>query len=194
MTASRTYCPTCAEYAIDTGERRCAWCDTTLERRDKQNRRVYKVRVDRKLSRRHVKLAYEAYQSGHSLRGIAAKIYEDAGYASVKSCANALHKAFVREGWPLRGRVAAVVKVSTTHGHASRDNKAEYKRWRRRQDPEKMRPCAGVKTTYPNKDRPCRRFAQDGGDFCFNHDPERRDEVLATAANARKSLGHEVCG
>lgn len=193
IATARVYCPTCAEYAIDTGATRCAWCDSILERRDEQKRRAYKRRTDAKLTERHVKMAYAAYQQGHSLRAIAKRIYEDAGYSSFKSCANALHVAFQREGLPLRNRIAATVKASTTHGHAPRNDKAGYKRWLREQDPTKLRKCQGVKQSYPDKGRPCERFAQDGKDFCISHDPERRDEVLATAAKARESLGHEVC-
>ena len=129
--------------------------------------------------------AYELYQAGLSLRKVAAEIHPRTTYASVKSCANALHDQFTRRGWPLRDRVEASRDATVVHG--SGDDKAAAKRWRRRQ--AGMRPpCAGVRTQYPRKGAPCQRPAQVGSDFCIAHDPARAAEREQRLIDARATL------
>lgn len=185
MSVERIYCPTCSEYAIDTGRSKCAWCGDELKA--VTPKRTYKRRTDAKLTERQVRMAYEAYMAGNSLRAIAGRIWEQAGYASLRCCANGLHVAFQRHGYPLRDRLAATVKASTTHGMASRGNKAAYKRWRRRQ--RGLRPkCKGVRLQYPRKGEPCGLQSMVDSDFCRYHDPSRREVVLASVAAARQAI------
>src|SRR3954451_10172716 len=48
--------------------------------------------------------------------------------------------------------------------------------------------CEGIKSTYPNKGRRCSDVPMVGSDFCWAHHPERRAEVVKSAAAMRERL------
>lgn len=144
---------------------------------------IYGYLTDTQLRALHV-----AYQQGMSLRAIAQQIHPRTRYASVKSCAAGIHQGFIRLGLERRERVAAVQAARTTHGLARRGavDRDHRLAMRRARGEIKDRPmCAGTKTTYPGRGRPCRARAMTGSDYCPVHTPERRDQVVRDLAHAR---------
>lgn len=133
--------------------------------------------------------------AGLSLRELARQGWNTWGYSSEKSALNALSSNLRRMGLEPRNRIEATVKASTVHGLASRKAKrdytpeyAEHRNALRRQSQR----CRGVRGHYPRKGAQCEHFALIGGDFCLQHDPSRREEVLATVAAARAKLGLDI--
>lgn len=86
----------------------------------------------RKLSPEQVQAAHTLHMAGGlSLRELGRRLWEQLGYSSAHSCAQALSDAFRRDGLPRRDRVEATRAASTTHGRGARADKAAYKRWHR---------------------------------------------------------------
>ena len=181
---ARLYCPTCEESSLDTGGTRCAWCDGVLvgftDRPRSRQRRSHG-----NLSDAQVDQIYDAYLKGSSVRDIAKVVWEKLGYANAHTCANSIYYNLDAAGYKLRSNATVLRRRNYRHGMGARDNKVAYKRWKRRQDPTKLRKCKGSKLTYPQKGRPCDRYALDGSDYCYQHDPEKRADVLAHVAKAR---------
>jgi hypothetical protein len=158
-------------------------------------RRGKPVGKHRRMTDAQVRAAHVLYQrKGLSLRQLGRALYEQLGYGSAASCANALSDAFLQLGLPTRDRVAASVAASTKHGLATRAARASsdprhlaLRRAQRRARGETLdRPrCAGVRLRYPRKGEPCGRLAQAGSDFCLQHDPTRREDVVAAIEHAR---------
>lgn len=84
------------------------------------------------ITREQVFAAHKLHvEGGLSLREIARRGWEHWGYASPKSCLNALCDLMASYGLPRRDRIEATVLASTTHGRGARKDKAAYKRWHR---------------------------------------------------------------
>ena len=133
---------------------------------------------------------HRAYEQGMSLRALAQQIHPRTRYATVKSCAMGIQQGFARLGLERRDRIAATRAASTTHGLAPRGNvDPAHRRALRVQRGEVLdRPtCAGRKTTYPGRGRPCRALAMAGSDYCAQHAPERQHQVREHLARARQA-------
>ncbi|MCK9249988.1 MAG: hypothetical protein M0P31_13575 [Solirubrobacteraceae bacterium] len=153
----------------------------------------------RKLTDDQVRLAHRIYvERGLSLRKLGALMYERFGYASPDSCAGALSTAFITLGLPRRDRTAATIAASTIHGlsprgaRASTDPKfsAHRAELRRARGETLDRPrCAGVRTQYPRKGRPCQQRAQAGSDYCWAHDPAHAEERDRHLEQIRARIG-----
>lgn len=180
------WCPTCAEQVTPMPSGKCVWCDTpTAERAPLKRGKPFGVYGY--LTDAQVRAVHRLYEQGLSLRACAKRIYPRTRYASEKACANALHGHFVRLGLPRRERIEATVLASTVHGMARRASRdpEHQRRMRVRRGEIADRKCSGLKLTYPDKGRPCRRPALAGSDYCLGHDPARRSEVAGRLAEAR---------
>lgn len=162
-----------------------------------QPRRYKSVRPESKMTLAQIRAAHELYLDGKSLRVLGRELCERYGYASARSCANSLSEAFIREGLPRRDRIEACIAASSTHGMARREkrkaNTLDYRVLRKRQriargEARGVKCCALVDKQGRCIPRPCRNAALAGGDYCHQHDPVRRDRVIAMAANARAHL------
>lgn len=183
-------CPVCATRVLLDRRGRCVWCDhpiaTPPSKRPKAranvNRGVPVLMGDDVLERAH-----EMHQAGASLRQCARELLAGTGYASEKSLVMALGTQFRHRGWYVRHRIEATVKASTVHGRARRGqvDPAYRHEGRLRRGEIAGVICAGVLTQGPDKGQRCRRAARAGSEYCRVHDPARREQVLAEAANAR---------
>jgi hypothetical protein len=178
------YCPTCAQDALTMDDGRCAWCDTPTRRRPGKPAGKWGKLTDEQIRAAH--LVY--VERGLSMRKLGALLCERFGFASAQSCSQALWSGFQRLALPARDRIEATVAASTTHGRGARRDQAAYKRWRREQQGYRPR-CAGLRAGHPRKGEPCARPAMVDSDYCLNHDPARRPEVLAHVRAARDRLG-----
>ena len=144
---------------------------------------VYGYLTDTQLRALHV-----AYQQGMSLRELAAQILPRTRYNTVNGCASGILRGFARLGLERRDRVEATVAARTVHGLARRGNvdPAHRRALKVARGEILDRPqCAGHKTTYPGRGRPCRALAMAGSPYCAQHAPERQDQVREHLAHAR---------
>lgn len=216
MSAIVTFCPTCDDESLISDRGLCVWCDTPLSAGDEQLRVIprpapeprrfrkdgspWRPAVGRgpvKVTMPVLREAYDLYLHGRddqdkplSLRKVAALLLHKTDYASEKSFANQMSDAFRDLGWPVRDRIAATVRASTTHGlliGAKRPvarggrSRAAYKYRRRRQLGLVRPPCSSLKVDGD----PCTRPAMHGSDYCIAHDPARREQVLLDLEDAR---------
>jgi hypothetical protein len=98
----------------------------------------------------------------------------------VDSLANSIETQFRRRGWALRRHDA--VTRARNYRHGLKSDPAAYHRWRRAR---RSTPCAGLRTTYPGRGKPCQRRAAQGGRYCAAHDPARAVEREAQLARMR---------
>lgn len=182
------WCPTCVDDVTPMPSGKCAWCDTPT-RDHAPPKRGKPAGVHGYLTDAQIRAVHRLYDQGLSLRACAKRIHPRTRYASVRSCANALHDHFVRLDLPRRDRIAATVAASTVHGLAPRSgaDPGHRRRMKIARGEIADQPCAGVKLTYPDKGRPCLRPALTGSDYCIGHDPARRAEVLGKLEQARAS-------
>lgn len=152
--------------------------------------------VPPKLTDAQIEAAYRLHiEGGLSLRELGRRGWRQWGYASANSAAAVLCKTFKARGWKSRDRVEAIVLASTVHGKASRAMRvandpvfsAHRQQQRRASGEVRGQRCVGVRLQYPDKGAPCKRPALAGSDYCLQHDPERRAEVLDRAEHARKA-------
>ncbi len=130
-----------------------------------------------KLTDEELRAAHVVYvQAGLSLRGIASHLWERAGYASSSSCAQAIMQGFMRLGLPRRDRREAAIAAATKHGRRAGGNMAGYKRWLKEQRGELRPYCAGTRT---RDGEPCEQRAMHGSTYCPQHDPARREQLVA---------------
>lgn len=174
MTPAAGWCPTCRDDATPDKDGACMWCETPLTTRPTRPGKpagVYGYLTDTQLRACHA-----LYERGVSIRRVAEHVHPRTRYATVKSCANALHDGWVRLGLPTRDRVTAVRLASTTHGLAPRGNvdPAHRHALRVRRGDVQDQPCEAVRVQYPRKGEPCRRPALLGERFCHAHHPDRR--------------------
>ncbi|WP_217923798.1 hypothetical protein [Miltoncostaea oceani] len=139
--------------------------------------------VDPYLTFDQVRACHRLYMAGQSLRSIARQIHPRTRYASVASCANALHQQFILLGLPRRERAEAT--AAANRARATGLSRRELKI--RRGDILGRPLCAGVRQQYPRKGAPCGARALAGSKFCFAHDPARADERDAILRRAREA-------
>lgn len=125
-----------------------------------------------------------------SYRQIADLLIAEGVHASRRVLAVSIADQFRRQGWKGRDRIEAVRERMTEHGRARRGMvDPAWKRERRiAQGLVHDVRCEGVKAGYPQKGRPCQRWALRGSRFCISHDPawaERRNANLQRARMRR---------
>lgn len=145
------------------------------------------------LSEAQVRACHALYQRGLSVRQVAERVWERAGYATPASCAESLQHMFARRGLPRRSVREALVMRNWRHGRGTRDrDEGAYRRWLREQgrgfDGPYRPPCAGTR----RDGAPCRRPAAADGAYCVAHDPRRREELAAHLARGRVRLAGEA--
>jgi hypothetical protein len=158
--------------------------------------RRYPRRAEAKLTVPEIRTAHERYLAGESLRALGRALWQQHGYASPHSCANALSDAFLREGLPTRDRIEATIAAATVHGMASRADRAtnslrfrvHRKQLRRRRGEVRGVKCAATVLKDGCLPRPCRNFALADGDYCYAHAPERAAELAANVQAMRARL------
>jgi hypothetical protein len=149
----------------------------------------------RRLTDLQVRALHRAYvEQRLSCYELARRIdWRQLGYASEKSAANSIWRAFHELGLETRTQSESTTLRNRRHGRATRARRAAggdhgpngYRAWLKREHGRYQPRCAGTKTTYPGKGRPCTRPAQVGSDFCFAHDPARKHERELVISNAR---------
>jgi hypothetical protein len=196
--------PTYRLLGVKAERRCCPVCLTRAQRLgiNERNDRGHFRGVPRKISDEQLEALYRLYvERKWSVRKIAEQVWEQFGYKSQRACTNALHSAFRQQGYELRDRIEASIIASTKHGlaakHGPRIGYARYKRERHElyhgKNSKPYRPtCKGVKTTSPNKGKPCTRPAMAGSDYCWGHDPGREQERVANMAAMRAN--HQLHG
>jgi len=183
----QSWCPTCKEWTVIDAGRPCAWCDTpTIRKRGGWKHPSNRSRI----SRDKALAIHKKYQTGVSARTLGRELHTVLGYKSAQSCEAAIGAAFKKHGLPTRDRIAATILAATKDGLSPRDHK-ERSRVRREagltyQGMRSRRPrCAGVRTQHPRAGGQCENVSMVGSDYCFNHDPARKEQRDRIAADMR---------
>ena len=184
MRETHAYCPNCQEESAIDFKGDCLWCEQPTNQAKKRGK---PAGVHGRLKDEHIRVIHRYHERGHSIRELGRQIYVKMGYASAESAAMAISEGFKRLHLPAQGQPEAT--ASSNRRRAAKDSPgkssaAEYKRWLRKKNGG-MRPCQGVRKNYPNKGQPCQRYALKGSDFCLQHDPQRKAEVVEIARRAR---------
>ena len=181
------YCPTCRTRSLLSYRGACVWCDTQVAVREEPRKKRAHAGIPVLMQDDVLDEARRIYETGRSLRSIAAELLERTDYASVRSLAAALAQQFRHRGWPVRGRIEQVVITRTKHGHLRRGkrNPAYIRAQRIARGEIANRPCQGVRLAYPKKGQPCSRPALTGSDYCYQHEPANREKVVAICAQMR---------
>lgn len=103
--------------------------------------------------------ARELYDTGKSMRAVAAIVHPNTTYSTVASCAQSLFDAFERRGWPVRAQGPATAAANRERG------------W--------QLDCDHVIATGKRKGEICGRRAQGEDGKCWHHKPERIEEGIA---------------
>ena len=180
------WCPACEQAVTEFDNGRCPWCDGPI-----RTRRGKPVGVWGKLSDDQLRLLHKLHMEGASMRELGRRIYRQVGYASAKAAA-----VSISHGWRRLGLAARAQGEATRQSNVERrapaspgtaDRKA-YKRWRRARNGG-LRRCMGVRLTAPRKGHACQHYAAPGSDYCWQHEPARRDEVHEQMAALRARIG-----
>lgn len=185
MSETHAYCSNCREDSAISWDRLCLWCGTPIKGQGKKLGKP--VGKYARLSEAQIRELYSWHLRGISIRELGRRIEKRVGFSSAKSAAMAISSGFKRynlEARPQGEATAAKNRQRRSPSSPGTKDKSAYKRWLR-EKAGGQRVCEGFKLTYPQKGRPCRHFAQAGSDFCLQHDPERRSEVVAIAEQAR---------
>jgi hypothetical protein len=127
-----------------------------------------------------------AHQRGASINSLAKQTFDKVGYKKHHGAAVAISREWKRMGLKARDRIEATVKASTKHGRGARDrDEGAYRRWFKETHGLYRPTCKGVRAQPPRKGDPCDAPAQEGPEYCFAHDPARRQEVEQILASAR---------
>lgn len=144
-----------------------------------------------KMTDAQVRACHVLYAQGLSMRQVADRVWERAGYASSAGCARSLSDQFVRLGLPRRSVAEGTRLRMTKHGMAVKHGpRPGYQAYRRRVlagIPDQPM-CPGVTRTG----KPCRHRAVRGSDFCMVHDPARGEEFADHLARGRALRGPMV--
>jgi len=172
----RAYCFQCGDDTVVTRSGLCSWCDEKIANPATQASRYPVGRKAYIGTEDFYRAVYKRYLEERSLRAVCADIWQDAGYASLKSCHNSLWEAFRARGWQTYTRSYA----RTAHGLARRGRvDAAHKRAMRIKRGEiQARTCKGHRTQYPHKGAPCKRWATTGSDYCWQHDPKNHAQIV----------------
>jgi hypothetical protein len=186
------HCPTCRADTILRDDRdSCSFCGTQIISRAPartygEGKRAARGPAQRCIREPLLVEAYELYQSGLTLRQVAAAILDRTTYASMKSCANGIHEAFRLRGWPLRSQRSVTIARNIERGTPRLPGETDraYK-LRVRQAREGRQPRCAATVRQPagrRRGQPCLHQAMVGSDFCYAHNPERarqREELCA---------------
>lgn len=180
----RAYCFACGADTIVTKGGVCSWCDEKIANAATHKSRYPLGRKSYIGDEEFYRAAYEQYLEVRSLRRVSASIWQDAGYASLKSCHNSLWEVFRARGWQMYTRSYA----RTTHGLARRGRVDPEHRYRMRVQRGEIntKRCAASRRQYPNKGAPCKRSAGRDSDFCWSHDPTHQAAISAHLDQIRK--------
>jgi hypothetical protein len=182
--STHAFCPECREESPISSEGLCLFCDSPTRRGKKRGKPVGKYA---RLTEAQIRQLHRWHMRGISIRELGRRVRKEVDFASDKAAAMAISSGFRRyhlEARPQPLATAAKNRQRRSPSSPGTENRSEYMRWLRRKKGG-QRVCQGVKLTYPEKGRPCRRWAQAGSDYCLQHDPERRAEVVATVERAR---------
>jgi hypothetical protein len=182
---THAYCPTCREDSAINGELRCLWCggETRTARKRGKPKGVWG-----KLEDRHLRALYAFHvDRGVSIRELGRRVWKQAGFANAHSAGVAISYGFIRLGLKALDRGEATARANSKRRAATSPGTADRKTYKRylRKKKGGYRICQGVKLGAPRKGSPCTRYASPGSDYCYVHDPARRDEVVAIAADMR---------
>lgn len=187
------YCPECREDSAIGFDGSCLWCGGPTQQRSRVKRGGWQ-RPDlrgAKYTEDQLRVLHLAHERGESINALAKQTYERVGYKSHGSAASAICREWKRMGLRARDRIEATVRASTKHGlspkHGPRPGYAAYKRRVLRGEADQP-DCIGVRSQPPRKGEPCGRPSMVGSDFCFNHDPDNRDEIEAILVDARLKM------
>jgi len=145
-----------------------------------------------KLSDEQLRLLYRFHlERESSVRELARAIADSAGYASEGSAVEGIRGGWKRLGLKGRGKSEATALSNRRRrmpGSPGTDDRKAYKRFLRSRNGRSYRRCEGLRQNYPRKGEQCERWALVGSDFCLQHDPVRRAEVVAIVAEARERV------
>lgn len=192
--ATHAYCPACSEESAIDREGRCLWCGGRTRRKIRNGGKP--AGVYGKLSNDHLRALHVAHMQGTSIRELGRRIYERMGYASPQTAAMGISTGWKRLSLPARPQGEATSKSNVerrTPGSPGTADRSTYKKWLRRKAGA-QRPCQGVRLSYPRKGEPCQRWAMHGSDYCLQHDPDRRAEVVARVEAAREAAPNQPKG
>lgn len=192
--ATHAYCPACSEESAIDREGRCLWCGGRTRRKIRNGGKP--AGVYGKLTDDHLRALHVAHMQGTSMRELGRRVYERMGYASAKSATGAMQKGWQRLNLPTRDRLDAIRLSNVeraTPGSPGTADRSTYKKWLRRKAGA-QRPCRGVRLSHPRKGEPCQRWAMHGSDYCLQHDPDRRAEVVARVEAAREAAPNQPKG
>lgn len=186
---THAFCSNCQQESAIDHDGLCLWCGgpTGGKRIKKAGRPPGKYGLIRD---EQLRTLHQMHQQGLAIRELGRRIWKVAGYSSQKSAAMAISDGFKRLALPARDQSEATGRANRERADPdspSTADRAEYKRWLRKKQGG-LRPCQGIKLTYPEKGRPCAHYAAPGSDFCVHHDPARRQEILDRVARARAGL------
>lgn len=181
------YCSNCNEDSAINAANECLWCGSPTEQRTK--RPAQTEQMGSRYTEPQLRVLHQAHERGESVSQLARKTYERVGYGSAGAASYAIRREWKRMGLPVRDPIAATVLASTKHGlapkHRPQIGYSAYKRRVHRDQPDRP-PCAGVRENYPRKGEPCGKPAMHDSEFCWNHDPARRDEAVVYLAQGRR--------
>lgn len=106
-----------------------------------------------KLADGQVRQLYALHMRGATAAELGRRIWRGAGYGSAESAEQGIRRGFRRLNLPLQ------IWIEPQH-----------------------RRCKGRRTWWPNKGAQCKRYAVNGSEYCLQHDPARRDELLELTA------------
>ncbi len=187
---THAWCPACAEESAIDRNRRCLWCggETRAKRGGGKRPGVWG-----KLSDEHLRALHVAHMQGTSMRELGRQVWERMGYSSPQTAAMGIGTGWKRLSLPARPRAEATAAANAerrTPGSPGTADRTAYKRWLREKAGGR-RLCSGVRLAYPRKGEPCQRWAMRGSDFCLQHDPGHRAEVVERAQAMREATHKE---
>lgn len=183
------FCPTCRCESLLSFRGECVWCDTPVATpKERAHKKHSNAGIPVLMQEDVLEEARRMYATGLSLRAVARELLSRTDYASEKSLVMALSTTFKHRGWPVRTRVEQVVLQSTKHGMLRRKdrNRAYIRMQRVRRGEIQNRQCQGTRLQYPHKGEQCSRPARLGSDYCYQHDPSTRQDVVDLCGRMRE--------
>lgn len=194
------FCRHCDDEVTTGPDNICPFCESNTREKAKPVRGGWS-RPDRrgsKYTETQLRALHVAHLRGRSINALARQTYEQVGYATHGTAANAISRQWKHLGLAARDRIEQAVLSSTKHGRKRRNQtnveQNAYRRWHAKQmgwnalqGPGRPR-CAGVRTQHPDKGGPCERAAMEGSEYCLQHDPARRAEVVSHLEAVRANI------
>lgn len=149
-----------------------------------------------KLKPAHLLALHKLYvEQGLGTFRLAELVWERLGFASRRSCAQAIYLGFKKLELPMRTQSEGTALKNYKHGRRVRPSGPDrgpevqaYRRWLKEQRGAYRPICKAVKQQSPRKGTPCTRPAQQGSQYCWSHDPETLTARSAQAARMRERL------